>query len=185
MANIKLVPSFTNEEEMKKFFTERLEIQNTFNQKVEDLKKEAKKIVEEYKEKTLYFIPMESETYVKLSVSALENFYHQINYLYSSENGILLKEIQIVHCENLSDLNLYNSFQIKFVFGQKEFNNHWSLFPFENLSFEDKKFRLVDNAMGACLDPRFLDPEKYFLVKNLLLEAQNALSKIEKENKSD
>ncbi len=179
MASIKLVPSFKTEEEMKKIFTERLEIQNTFNQKVEDLKKEAKKIVEEYKDKVLYSIPLNTETYVKLPPAALESFYDRVSSLYSSEDGILLQEIQIIRREDLSDLKLENSFQIKFVFGQEDFNNHWSSFPLTKLSFEDKKLRLLDYSPGACLDPRFLDEVKYFLVKNLLLEVKNILSKIE------
>ncbi len=177
MANIKLIPSFKDEEEMKKFFTERFVIQNTFNKKVKDLKKEAEEILKDHEEKILYSIPLPAETCVRLSVDVMNNFYHEIRHLYSEKNGIVLQEIQIVLHEYHLDLKLGNSLQIKFVFVQKEFNTHRASFSLNRLSFSDDEFKLVNNSKGACLDPRFIDSEKYFLVKKLLSEVESVIDK--------
>lgn len=182
MENIKLVPSFKSEKEIKNFFLERFSAQHTFNQKVEDFKKEAEQILEDNKEKVLYsilFPDYPDYTCVRLSKDALNNFYDKIKNLYSDKDGILLHEIQIVRCEYLSDLKLDSSLRIKFDFVQNQFNNNWNSFNFKRLSFDDKNFELKDNSMGACLNPKFIDSEKYFLVKDLLSEVINLLSKVE------
>ena len=183
MANIKLISSFNNEKERERFFIERAEIQNAFNKKVEELNTEVEQILEDHKEKILYSIIFPGYpdcTCVRLSADALNNFYYKIRKLYSEEIGILLHEIQIVRREYLYDLKFQNSFVIKFIFVQSQFNNSSAEFSLNKLDFDDVKFKLVDNSMGACLDPKFIDPENYFLVKNLLLEVIDTISKIEK-----
>lgn len=181
MASTTLVPLFKDGEALKNFFTERFAIQNAFNQKVEDLKKESEQILKDNKEKVLYSIPFTSETYVFLTVDAMNNFYHQFKHLYSKENGILLKEIQIVCREYSSDFILTSSCIIKFIFGINEFNNHWASFSLDRLYCDDKDFELSDQSMGPCLDPKFIDPQKYFLVKGFITEVRSVFSQIEKE----
>lgn len=181
MAIVKMSASFEDKGALSIFFDERLRIQNEFNQKVDELKREMEEILKENKEKVLYSITFPSDTYVQLSVDAMNNFYHQFKHLHSVENGILLKEIQIVLKEYSSNFKLASHGAIKFVFSMDDFNSRWASFPFEDLYFDDEDFELSDKSMGACLDPKFIDPEKYFLVKEHIIEIQNIFKEIQEE----
>jgi hypothetical protein len=181
MTAVKMVPAFKDKEAFNDFFKERSSVQMGFNQKLEALKKEQEEILKDRREQLLYSIPFLSDTHVRLSVDAMNNFYHQFKHLYSKENGILLKEIQIILCEFSSDLKLTSSVRIKFIFGQEEFNNHWAVFSLDKLYFDDKNFEFSDQSIGACLDPKFIDPEKYFLAKNFVIDAENVFKEIRKE----
>lgn len=182
MANIKLVPSFKTEEEMNDFFKERAGVQIAFNKKVEELKTEAKQLVKDHEENILYSISLPVGTRVRISVDAMNNFYHQIQHLYSEETGLLLNEIQIVLHEYISDLKLDASLRIRFVFVKKEFNNHWASFPLDRLYCDDKDFKFSNQSFGPGLDPKFLDPETYFIAKGYVNEVKSTFSKITKEN---
>lgn len=181
MTTVKMIPGFKDKKALSAFLQERLKIQKEFNQKLMDLKQEKETILKDHEEKVLCSILMDSSTYVRLSTDALNNFYSDCESLYSVESGIVLKEIQIIFCECSIELSLTSSLRIKFIFEKEEFNNYYASFLFDRLYFNDKDFEISDQSMGPCIDPKFIDSEKYFIAKNFLIDIQNIFKEIQEK----
>jgi hypothetical protein len=122
----------------------------------------------------LYELPLE-ETIVFLGEQQRDNLFSGIQY---PESGLFLRKLTIFLKENVGDaggLKYYIDIRIRCTFDREGFNNRWSEFSFDKLSFDDEDVRFLENSMGVCLDPRFASKEKYEQIKESLLTIRKEL----------
>lgn len=152
-------------EDIPAFLKQRKIAKNGFNRRIKNLLRKLKIEAEKHK-KTVLFSVTFSKTIVFFGEQQRENLFHR---LYYPEKGLYLKEIQIVLIEYLADnsLEYENNIDIHFKFNKKDFDGRISI---DRLGFNDEKKRIFEQVHGVGYDPFFESKEKYFLVKNCLIE---------------
>lgn len=160
---------------LAEFLEQRETKKNTLNCKATAIHEKMKTEAEKNKERVLFSIPL-IETLVTLSNQTLDNLFSLRKNEYPA-HGLFLREVEIVYKEYLgSNDSVYcTNVVIRFMFSKESFNNHFNNFSLGNTSFDDTNLRIVDNSMGACLDPSFMEKDKYMTVKIAVTAAQKQL----------
>jgi hypothetical protein len=162
--------------DIKAFLQKREDRKDELNQEIANLKTKLKDELEKNKEVILYTVEFQ-ETIIFFGEQQKHNFFSHLKF---PETGLFLREIEIVHKEHTTmlDLEYENAVVIKFKFNQKEFDGQILL---ENLGFNDEKMRVSEQITGLGFDPNFVSKEKYFEFKETLKLLKAPILQILKE----
>ncbi|MFA7285822.1 MAG: hypothetical protein WC011_03175 [Candidatus Paceibacterota bacterium] len=155
------------------------ELEKSQHQKdFEDFNSKMKKHVSENSQKILLSIPLK-ECFVFIKASIAETFFKLLGKdpdFGAPDEKLKLSEVQILYSEYFAlDEGYFSAFDLNFVFENKACDNYWSAFSLEKLFFDDEEFKMVNNSMGLCLDPKFENQKDYISIKDKILQSKAEL----------
>lgn len=155
-------------EDLSQFFKTRKAERDAFNSQLLQLNASMTADAAKYEEVVLFSLPM-SNTLIKLSEQTLSNLFSSVEKFYP-EQGLLLNEIRIIYQEYIGDIEpkYCSDIKVKFCFDDDQFNNRWSSFSLGNLCFNKEQLQLINDSIGVCLNPYFVDSEKFYYVRKEL-----------------
>lgn len=148
------------------------------NQELE-LNNKIQVLIQELKEKkgepTILFSQKFEETVFHLSEDIRGVFDYQ--YHKYPENGLFLRSLEIVHNNSVGNIELSFSGFISLVVKTNDENWNGEI-PLSRVAWDDEDFRIVENSMGHCYEPRFSSKEKYFEVRSFIQAIQDQLKTV-------
>lgn len=166
-------------EDLESFFKSRNLVKDSFNKKIDLLKKALREELDRNHENVIASVKFEGIK-IFLSEQTKDNLFSGANY---PETGLNLLSIEILHTEGVGshEFKYYSNIIIRFNIKEDGYQNTWSEFSLSKLAWNDDKFRISEQSMGICLDPKFKE-EDYFEVKKILSELkEKILNSIPKE----
>ena len=165
--------------DLESFFNKRSLAKDNFNEKITSLKKEIEKELDKNHENVIGSINF-GEIPIFLSEETRYKIFYGIEY---PKTGITLLSIEILYIEKINFIGFEYDGDIIVRFNIKEdhYKNNWTEFPINNLRWDDKKFRIMEQSLSTGLDPIF-NKEDYFEVKKTISElAEKVLNSIPKK----
>lgn len=158
---------YSVKENLESFFKERISSINGINLKIKSLKKEIEDELKTNKE-TLLAAASLGDTVIFLSKQTRDNLFSGVPY---PETGLHLLSVEILHTEytGSSEFEYFSNIIIRFNIEEPGYNSNWSEFSLSSLYWNDEKFKISEQSMGICLDPKFRE-EEYFEVKKVISE---------------